>query len=183
MFFGILMCAKYSELRSRMLSFSKCNKMDALRYDYFCTPYYFCQNAYTHSIPSNYIIPRLSRTRLSIARCINSNVRRWRYFWFIELKWSVAHTRKYFWNSEAEESETESELDVVSMTVTNLTERVLTNWCWHQGVWGLWFEQATAATKQEIMWMLACLLWGLCLDRDQCLVSLSRLQSLVHSHL
>jgi hypothetical protein len=84
--FGILMCAKYSELRNPMLSFSKCNKMAALCYDYHCAPYYFCQNMYTHSIPPHYIFPRVSRTRPSIARRTNSNVRRWRYFLFFELK-------------------------------------------------------------------------------------------------
>jgi hypothetical protein len=33
--FSILMCAKYSELRNSMQSFSKCNKMGALCYDYY----------------------------------------------------------------------------------------------------------------------------------------------------
>jgi hypothetical protein len=156
------MCSKYSELRSLILSFSKCNKMGALCYGYYCTLYYLWQNIYTHCNVPNHILLRVSRTRPRIARRENSNVRCRRYFWFVELKLSEAYARKYFWNSETSaleedaESETVSELDMVAVTVTNLTE-------------GFWLIDAdikvfedvdsnkqTATTRQEIMRTLAC---------------------------
>jgi hypothetical protein len=114
-----------------------------------------------------HILLRVSRTTPRIARRENSNVRCRRYFWFVEFKWSEAYARKYFWNSEtstleeAAKSETESELIMVTVPVTNLTE-------------GFWlikvFEDFDSNKRQQL---LDKKLWGCLLT----LRSLSRQRS------